>query len=462
MGYIRTAFLDLNIANVENVQIMENELSLGMWLFDAIMLLDSKGESCDLQKKLEINAAEKVVFIPDLYLEKGCKALDIEGRTIIELKKNLLLDTEIEQTKVYTCLIDEGLVDNIFVLYINGQSFDYEKQEHIQYQHANAFIDLVKSAIKDEKGDIIKEIKQGEKKETKTWEDIRQSRIANAINDYNRYNSVLFLGAGVSSSANLPNWHELLKSLLGNKGCISANDYEEVYKEMDYSNLMVARYIQKKRNFSNRKEIVDLLRKELYPNIDPLDSDLISAICDMIVKQEKVRSVITYNYDTHIETRLRLKGKKCFSVYMNNHDESASFPVYHVHGIIFPYNSTAEKEGVVLSEPDYHHKYSEVYDWSNVEQLHALTRCTCFFIGLSMKDPNLRRLLDIAKEGSGKTTRHYVFLERKSFTEEFEKSEKDFQIREDIMADLGLNVIWYKGDDNHKELPVLLMQFTSS
>lgn len=54
------------------------------------------------------------------------------------------------------------------------------------------------------------------------------------------------------------------------------------------------------------------------------------------------------------------------------------------------------KEEIVLIENDNHRIYSEVFDWSNVEQLRALTRCTCFFAGLSLKDPNLRRLLEIA------------------------------------------------------------------
>ena len=75
-----------------------------------------------------------------------------------------------------------------------------------------------------------------------------------------------------------------------------------------------------------------------------------------------------------------------------------------------------------------------------------------------MKDPNLRRLLEIAQRNSGKAVRHYVFLERKSVHKEFEKAETDFQTREDLLADLGLNVIWYKGNDNHRELPMLLKQ----
>ena len=50
-------------------------------------------------------------------------------------------------------------------------------------------------------------------------------------------------------------------------------------------------------------------------------------------------------------------------------------------------------------------------------------------------------------------------MERKSAYDELEKAEKDFQTREDMFADLGLNVIWYKGNDEHKELPMLLQRF---
>lgn len=133
--------------------------------------------------------------------------------------------------------------------------------------------------------------------------------------------------------------------------------------------------------------------------------------------------------------------------------------MYHVHGIVFPERENSSVEDIVLTEDDYHRVYSEVFDWSNVEQLHALTRCTCLFIGLSMNDPNLRRLLEVAQRDSGKSVRHYVFLERKCAYNDKNKIEKDFQTREDMLADLGLSVIWYNGNDNHKELPELLAQF---
>ena len=248
--------------------------------------------------------------------------------------------------------------------------------------------------------------------------------------------------------------------MLADGTIITSDDFDSVFKSMDSSNLLAARYIEKSLN-ADKKTIVEKIRLLLYPNDNYPESSLINTICDLIIGQKNLRSVITYNYDTLIEDCLKAKSKSCFSVYKNSRDDSNSFPVYHVHGIVFRENESELPEDIVLTEDDYHRVYSEVFDWSNVEQLHALTRCTCFFIGLSLNDPNLRRLLEIAQRGSGKSVRHYVFLERRSAYTELEKTEKDFQTREDMLADLGLKVIWYKGNDEHRELPKLLKLFVT-
>ncbi len=62
---------------------------------------------------------------------------------------------------------------------------------------------------------------------------------------------------------------------------------------------------------------------------------------------------------------------------------------------------------------EYHRVYSEVFDCSYVEQQHALTLCTCFFIGLSLNDPNMMRMLDTAKRERGKSSRLYAFWKGK-------------------------------------------------
>ena len=397
-------------------------------------------------------------YIPDIFLEKGCAALNIQGPTIFDIKNHLYLDTGIKQSNIYKQLKDTGLVNNVIVLYINStRGIDVDNVGilgRVKFWAANEFLTAAKEAIKEGTGDLNAAIRRGLQKESREWRDIRQNRLETAKNDLSRFDCVLFLGAGVSVSANLPKWNELLKCLVGDDGIIKSNDYDEIYREMDYSNLVVARYINKS-NKRDQGQIVDSVRQLLYSNKSARSSELIDVICKLVGCAKNIQSIVTYNYDTLIEENLNAVGIKNYSVYKDSRNEFKSLPIYHVHGIIHREKS-AQPEEIILSEENYHRVYTEVFDWSNVEQLHALTRCTCFFIGLSLKDPNLRRLLEVSAKDREKSVRHYAFLERKSFCKDVKKSELDFQTREDILADLGLNVIWYNGEQNHKELPQLL------
>lgn len=463
MGYNRKNVLfDLSIVNVDNDQIIQNEISLGRWIVDALTLLLSLGESYDLVKQIPIKQLA-ISYIPTIYLAKGCDALDLKGSSIIEIKNNLLYDTEIQQSEIYRLLVDDGIVNNLLIVYINSNQFSLKDENipgRVRFIDALSFVTQTKEAINSGRGGVNAALRGDEQKHHISWESIRDERLKIAINDFNRFNSVIFAGAGVSASAKIPDWQSLLKYLLADGVFFTPDDFVNVFESADYSNLVTARYIEKTLN-ADKKAVVEKIRQILYSNGSNQESLLITTICELILRQKNLRSVITYNYDTLIEDTLKAKGKSCFSVYKNSRDESNSFPVYHVHGIVFRKNENGFPEDIVLTENDYHRVYSEVFDWSNVEQLHALTRCTCFFIGLSLNDPNLRRLLEIAQRDSGKSVRHYVFLERVSAYDEIEKAKRDFQIRENMLADLGLNVIWYKGDDCHKELPELLKRFVT-
>ena len=461
MAYIRKTFLDLDLGKIDNVEILENEISLGRWLFDALLLIMNSGESCNLQKQIDIGY-DNFRFIPDIYLEKGCKSLNIFGRTIIEIKKNLLIDTEIKQAEIFKKIKDSNAADKIILLYINPASPTIDNlglERYVDFIYANDFVEKIKKAISAGKGDVLKQLGLGKKYKSRGWIETRKDRLANAINDLKRYDSVLFLGAGVSVSAQMPSWNNLLKEIVSIGKTIDQNDFDAISHEMDNSNLVIARYIQKSLGIDDN-EIRNRIWNIFYNNENVGESDLISSICNLVNIQKNVRSIITYNYDTLIEENLKKGGTVCFPVYGYNRGEYNSFPVYHVHGIISRDNNNQRGERIVLNEKDYHEMYSKVFDWSNVEQLHALTRCTCFFIGLSMKDPNLRRLLEIANGYRGKEVRHYAFLERKSKCKTALKREEDFQIREDMLADLGINVIWYSGRNNHKQLHMLLQYIT--
>lgn len=55
MGYNRKKTLfDLEIVDVDNDQILQNEISLGRWIVDAVTLLPSLGESYNLAKEIPI------------------------------------------------------------------------------------------------------------------------------------------------------------------------------------------------------------------------------------------------------------------------------------------------------------------------------------------------------------------------------------------------------------------------
>lgn len=68
---------------------------------------------------------------------------------------------------------------------------------------------------------------------------------------------------------------------------------------------------------------------------------------------------------------------------------------------------------VVLAEEQYHEMFNDPYSWPNLIQLNHMMYKTCLFVGQSMSDPNLRRLLELTAKLSQRPT-HYSILPRTS------------------------------------------------
>ena len=281
------------------------------------------------------------------------------------------------------------------------------------------------------------------------WIQRRDELISRAAFEYKFGRNTFFLGAGVSRDAGLPSWGKLMDLMvaaLREMKSVSLNDLDALKKDCGKDYLVKARYL--KRLCEERDvSFVDLIRKTLY-STEPGDSKLIKIIAECI-EREKLNSVITYNYDDILERKLAESDVPFFSIDGQNRPAANQFPIFHVHGFIPSDQDPSYDKNVVLSENEYHYLYNNAFHWSNIEQVHALVQNTCFFIGLSMKDPNLRRLLDIAQQrGTGEPV-HYAFLRRGEY--------KQPRKAERIFYEMGVNVIWY---ERHNQLPKLIRSIT--
>ncbi|MCG5279494.1 SIR2 family protein [Providencia rettgeri] len=331
--------------------------------------------------------------------------------------------------------------------------------------------------------------------QSKDWKQDRDIILENLRSCYNKGQFSLFLGAGVSSSAGMPDWNTLLNSLfvsylneaLNNDIAISDDTITALVTRLNEidepSALMSARYLRKGLSKKNGelKEFTQAVTRNLYQlrntNL-PIDSELIKSIASMCFPRRtgaKIKSVITYNFDDLLERQLDTNSISHRCIYTNNEIyDPDELPVYHVHGFL-PEDRKAyeglDKSTLVFSEEGYHQIYSDSYHWSNLVQLNSLRENNCLMIGLSMTDPNLRRLLDISSKNIDRN-KHYTFMKRLSYNEfcyksntekktkvidNTESAEKFLELHhalnEELMKELGVTIIWY---EEYNEIPNMI------
>jgi hypothetical protein len=331
------------------------------------------------------------------------------------------------------------------------------------------------------------------------WKKERDFKIGKLNQLYKRGQVSLFLGAGVSSSAGMPDWNKLLNSLFvsfltkefDEDSNVNDRDISQIVDRLNTidepTSLMAARYIRKgfTKDADESEEFNSAITSSLYKLRNKkyqTHSDLIKAIgslCTPKMTGSKIKSIVTYNFDDLIERELERRSIDGISIYSPEEIKSPDeLPIYHVHGFLPEEKEKYEgldRSTLVFSEEGYHQIYLESYHWSNLVQLNRLKNNTCIMIGLSMSDPNLRRLLDISTVNIERP-RHFAFLKRISDHSfcykknpktgndnkavrniEGAKSflQKHHVLNEEILKELGVSIIWY---EDHDELPGLLQK----
>jgi len=303
--------------------------------------------------------------------------------------------------------------------------------------------------LSDTSGEVFSERKRQFGKKRKTS---YEAQISDLQQELRCGRLTLICGAGVSIGAGIPNWKDLLVDLLGrmmeriaqnhslNLASDKGREFQERYGD---SALIVGKYL--KNNLG--KDFGAELRDALYSG-NPVGCSLIDAIISLARPQrdgKPLDSIITFNFDALIEenlNRANIPNRAIFTDAVKH--QTNELPVYHVHGYLPRKGKIAPAQELVFSEDAYHNQFTDPFSWSNLVQLTKFSQNTCLFIGLSMTDPNLRRLLDVSRRKNPvKALNHYVIKKTPTFTGKTDSIDDLARLLEEQDANaLGLNVLW--------------------
>lgn len=402
------------------------------------------------------------------------KIYDMVGRIVLNGRNfdSLLLIIINEVPKLVMKQIKEKCEHLNFTLYI----WDIDNLVKIFETNEDLFAETYNNLNKTLLHDTIR---RGIDRKSEAYLEKRAKYIEQLKREYENDNVVLFLGAGASKDAQIATWDTLIselfvalidKQLSTNHIQMKKSDKENILNEVKNqhgnSPLLQARFLRG--GFED--EFEELVRGILYKNADKT-SDLLEEIGQLCIPNRGklgIRAIVNYNFDDLVEKNLRRLRVKYHSIYEEGiTPDLEELGVYHVHGFL-----PQKKEGydnltkslLVFSEEGYHKLMLEPYNWANMCQLNFMMNNTCIFIGLSMTDPNMRRLLEIANQKKSEENaicKHYAIMRRLHINGSEKSDEiKSFEgvneaLQESFFEEIGINVIWI---DNYNEIPILLQQ----
>jgi NAD-dependent SIR2 family protein deacetylase len=415
---------------------------------------------------------EKELALGDNISEKINNAISKTDYFIVVLSKNSINSSWVSFELSATRLKEISKQKNIILpVLIEDCEIPFSLRDRLFSDFRFSFEEGYQKLLKALKAQTTRKLQETNRNVDKFLTDSYEFQIKNLKEAYNSGNLTLFCGAGTSYDAGIPTWNTLLKSLL--KAVYSENhELPDIdtrlanlfQKRINVSPLILAQYLKTLLGKKFTTTVRDTLYKECNNKSKTIDA--ISELSRQKRNKKPLKAIITFNFDDLIEEKLnseKVEYKSIFSEGERYRDEE--IPVYHPHGFLPRKKNLTFKNHIVFSEDAYHSQFIDPFSWGNLVQLNHLNNSTCLFIGISLTDPNMRRLLDVSIRKNGKGEKnHYIIKKRYSLEELYPESEiikvKNQEvipvlesIEEQDANNLGFNVIWI---NSFKEIPEIL------
>lgn len=312
---------------------------------------------------------------------------------------------------------------------------------------------------------------------------------------YREKGVVLVLGAGLSRGSGLPSWPELLKAIALE---VVGRDGQELVRRLRAQDLSAPAIASVLESFDTgrRRNFADLVRDKLYANFKYYGSGVssrnkaafiahvaktnptlagVAAFCAEVNSSgnayqtnRRVHGIINFNFDALFRHYVFAR----YGPLVRTVERASKSPVpgrinvYHLHGYLRfdAHRGRGDKEAadkLVLTEQQYFDFTTNQVSLSTYTFLYLLRERPCVFIGLSMQDENLRRLLHrsfservqaYAEEGEhgraeAKSVRHFAMLRN--------ETNPTRRATERSLARLGVRALWI---DEYAQIPDLLSE----
>jgi hypothetical protein len=325
------------------------------------------------------------------------------------------------------------------------KEFDFKNKYQEELKKANEIkkSNLEKQLIEFLSRDFIKDLKI--ELNTKTKELPRQEIVKKISTAYKNEKLVFVLGAGASMDYGLPSWDILLQKLMVatiEKEQSASNALSKLFTELfSPSPLIAGRFLHKfheTKNSSFEEAVRKVLYSELnFTKISPVMDEIVK-FCVAAGKSPNLDSIISYNFDDLVEqhllnTNVEIPFRPIYGIGMN--PKLGELPIYHVHGYLPENGKLNDNNQITFGENVYHKQYTDIYSWNNIVQINKFRDYTCLFIGSSLTDPNIRRLLDIARIQKGDREEFHYIFKKKYKAEEIEKKLKKLLVENQILLD---------------------------